>query len=104
MTAHEIDRARSQAAAARERLIGIARELQERVRPSTLAEDAVSELKRKGGEVIDGVGRAASRRPVAVSAAAAGITALLLGRPIVRLARRWTHKDAGEGPRDGGEA
>lgn len=86
----ELAAARARATAARAELQVTLRELQARLRPSSLASDAIDGIKRKSEEVKDGAVEAVRSRPIAASAAAAGIGALIG----VRLFRRKFRGDA----------
>lgn len=70
-------KAKAEAAAARERLLATAQEIQGRLRPSRIAGDAVEGIKRKGEAVAETAVEAVKSRPVVASAAAAGTAALL---------------------------
>jgi ElaB/YqjD/DUF883 family membrane-anchored ribosome-binding protein len=72
--------ARARAAAARADLQATFLELEERLRPSNLASDAIDTLRRKSGEVAGEAVEAVRTRPVAASAIAAGIGALIGAR------------------------
>ena len=80
----ELDAARRDAEAARAHMLGTAHELQARLSPSNLAEDAIVAARAKGVAAIE----VARRNPIAVSAAALGVVALIARRPIIGLFRR----------------
>lgn len=73
----ELERAKIDAVVKRARLIGTAHELQQRLKPAVIAENAVESAKRKGEEIADDAVAAVKRRPVAASAAAAGVAAMI---------------------------
>jgi ElaB/YqjD/DUF883 family membrane-anchored ribosome-binding protein len=81
--------ARARAKVARDDLQAVLRELQGRLRPSSLASDAIDGIKRKGEAVAEDAVDAVKARPVAASAVAAGIGALIG----VRLFRRKSQGD-----------
>lgn len=77
MTDPKLELARTQATLARERLLSTAQELQYRLKPSTLADEAKQAVIRKGEEIADEASELVRTRPVAISATVAGIGALL---------------------------
>jgi hypothetical protein len=81
MTA-KLTRARREADAARTRFFATATELQERLRPATLASNAWEGVKDKSGELADDAMQAVKGRPVVVSAALAAFTLFLARAPI----------------------
>jgi ElaB/YqjD/DUF883 family membrane-anchored ribosome-binding protein len=89
MSDPELVAARARAKAARDDLQAVVRELQARLRPSSLASDAIDGIKRKGEAVAEDAVDAVKARPVAASAVAAGIGALIG----VRLFRRKSQGD-----------
>jgi hypothetical protein len=78
----EIVQAKREAEAARQRLAATLAELQERLRPGTLASNAWEGVKDKSGELADDAMQAVKTRPVAVSAALAAFTLFLARAPI----------------------
>lgn len=88
MSARELEQARHEAAAARERLLGDVHELQARLRPRSIAGDVIDTVKERSEAAVDKATLFAAERPMAASAAALGAVALLLRRPIARLFRR----------------
>ncbi len=85
MSDTDIVRAKAEAAAARERLLGAAQALQTRLKPAALAGDVWETAREKSEEIAGGAARAIGKRPLAASAAAIGIAALFARKPIVRL-------------------
>jgi hypothetical protein len=73
----ELSEARAKAARARADLLLTAHELQQRLTPATLAENAMESAKRKGSALAGEAASAISRRPVTAGAAVAGVTAFL---------------------------
>ena len=82
MSANELRLARQEAEIARRRLATTAAELQERLRPGTLASHAWAGVKDKSGEIAEDAVGAVKARPVVVSAALAAFTLFLARAPI----------------------
>jgi hypothetical protein len=82
MSAPELVRVRQEAERARQRLAATVAELQQRLKPGTLAGQAWEGVKDKGGELAVGAVGAVKARPVAVSAALAVFTLFLARAPI----------------------
>jgi hypothetical protein len=82
VSADDIRLARRDAEAARRRLAATTAELQQRLKPGTLAGQAWAGVKDKGGELADDAVGAVKARPVAVSAALAAFTLFLARSPI----------------------
>lgn len=93
MSEADVARARAEVAAARERLLGSTHALQSRLKPASLAGDAWESARDAGETAAAGAARAIGKRPVAASAAAIGIAALLARKPIARLIGRLRGKD-----------
>ena len=74
--------ARREAEAARRRLTATVGELQQRLKPATLATNAWEGVKDKSGELADDAVQAVKSRPVAVSAVLAAVTLFLARAPI----------------------
>lgn len=91
----ELVRAKADAAASRARLVDTAHELQTRLKPAVIAGNAVESAKRKSEEIAEDAVEAVKRRPVAASAAAAGVAAMLGFALFTRL-RRHTEDDGEE--------
>lgn len=88
----DLETAALQARIARERLMGTAHELQERLAPSKLIDEAVTGVKDGAAGLAQTSVEAARRRPaVAAGIAVAGV-ALLLRKPLLRLGRKVTGK------------
>jgi len=68
--------------AARKQMIDTATELQERLRPGTLASHAWEEVKDRGGELADDAVGAVKARPVAAASVLAAFTLFLARQPI----------------------
>jgi hypothetical protein len=74
--------ARQRAEDARRQLLATATELQERLRPGTIATNAWEGVKDKGGELADDAVEAVKARPVAAASALAVVTLFLARQPI----------------------
>ncbi|HEX5184618.1 MAG TPA: DUF3618 domain-containing protein [Allosphingosinicella sp.] len=73
---------RNRAEAARRQLAATATELQERLRPGTIASHAWEEVKDKGGELADDAVGAVKARPVAAASVLAAFALFLARQPI----------------------
>lgn len=82
MSTKELKRAKYEAEQARRKLAATVAELQQRLRPGTLATQAWEGVKDKGSEIADDAVQAVKGRPVAVSAALAAFTLFLARAPI----------------------
>ncbi|HEX4738340.1 MAG TPA: DUF3618 domain-containing protein [Allosphingosinicella sp.] len=74
--------ARQRAEAARRQLVATATELQERLRPATIASNAWEGVKDKSGELADDAVEAVKARPVAAASVLAAFTLFLARQPI----------------------
>lgn len=88
----DLDRARDQAAAAREQLLADAHAVQARLKPAALASNAIEGVRTRSEAIADSAAEIARRRPVAIGAAAVAAVALLARKPIGRLFARITRK------------
>ena len=91
--------ARAEAAAARQLVVQDVRELQARLSASALATDAWDGVRDRAEAAADGAAKTAARYPVATSAAALGLFALIARKPILRLFRRRTPRTEDTGSR-----
>lgn len=82
MSADDIRLARQDAERARNRLAATAAELQQRLKPGTLASNAWAGVKDKSGDLAEDAVEAVKARPVVVSAALAAFTLFLARSPI----------------------
>lgn len=80
--------ARREAELARERLLQSTHELQVRVAPQRLANDALETAKERGTFAVEAVRQAAEKRPGVAAAAVVGFLAFVARRRIFRLFRR----------------
>jgi Protein of unknown function (DUF3618) len=88
MSAAELTRARREAEQARRRLASTLAELQERLKPGTLASNAWEGVKDKSGAIADDAVEAVRSRPVIVSAVLAAFTLFLARSPLRSAASR----------------
>ena len=84
----EIARARAEAEAARHRLMDTAGELQERLKPATLARDAWAGAKAKGADLAEDAVDAVKARPLAATGVAAAIALFLAREPVIEMTGR----------------
>lgn len=96
MSAKQIHDARREADAARQRLLATASELQERLRPGTIASNAWEGVKDRGGELADDAVEAVKERPVAAASVLAAFTLFLARRPIRSAVSRLFSKEDDE--------
>ena len=82
MSADDIRLARQEAERARRSLAATAAELQQRLKPGTLASNAWAGVKDKSGDLAEDAVEAVKARPVIVSAALAAFTLFLARAPI----------------------
>jgi len=88
MSAGELTMAKQEAERARRRLASTAAELQQRLKPGTIASNAWAGVKDKSGEMADDAVEAVKARPVPVAAALAAFT-LFLARAPIKSAVSW---------------
>lgn len=82
MSGDDIRLAKQEAELARRRLAGTAAELQQRLKPGTLAHNAWTGVKDKSGEIADDAVEAVKARPVPVAAALTAFTLFLARAPL----------------------
>jgi hypothetical protein len=95
MSANELRLAKQEAELARRRLAATAAELQQRLKPGTIASNAWAGVKDKSGEIADDAVEAVRARPVPVAAALTMFT-LFLARAPLRSAVSWLFSGSGE--------
>lgn len=88
MSAGELTMAKQQAERARRRLASTAAELQQRLKPGTIASNAWAGVKDRSGEIADDAVEAVKARPVPVAAALTMFT-LFLARAPIKSAVSW---------------
>lgn len=84
----KLDEAENDVAIARAQLSVTVDEIQARLAPSQLFDDALTEVKTRSADLAETAGEVVRDRPGAVAASAAGVALLLARKPIARLARR----------------
>jgi len=95
MSAGEISMAKQEAERARRRLAATAAELQQRLKPGTIASNAWAGVKDKSGEIADDAVEAVKSRPVPVAAALTVFT-LFLARAPLKSAVSWLFSGSDE--------
>ncbi|HEX8621959.1 MAG TPA: DUF3618 domain-containing protein [Allosphingosinicella sp.] len=93
MSADDIRLARAEAERARRRLAETTSELQQRLKPGTLASQAWAGVKDKSGDLAEDAVEAVKARPVIVSAALAAFTLFLARSPIKAAVGRFLDGD-----------
>ncbi|HEX8238690.1 MAG TPA: DUF3618 domain-containing protein [Allosphingosinicella sp.] len=82
MSAGEISMAKQEAERARRRLAATAAELQQRLKPGTIAHNAWAGVKDRSGEIADDAVEAVKARPVPVAAVLTAFTLFLARAPL----------------------
>lgn len=95
MSANELRLAKQEAERARRRVASTAAELQQRLKPGTIASNAWAGVKDKGGEIADTTVEAVKARPVPVAAALTAFT-LFLARSPIKSAVSWLFSSSKE--------
>ena len=85
--------ARDAASDARKRLFATAQEIRSRFEPSSLLDDAATNLREQSTRMARTAGNAIRERPAAFGAAAAAGALLIVHRPLLRLGRRLFRRD-----------
>jgi len=97
MSVAEISIAKQEAERARRRLAATAAELQQRLKPGTLASNAWEGVKDKSGEMADGAVEAVKSRPVPVAAVLTAFTLFLARAPLkAAVSRLFSGSDEGD--------
>jgi hypothetical protein len=96
MSAPEILKAKLEAERARRRLGETATELQQRLKPGTIASNAWDGVKERGGEFAEDAVEAVKARPVPVAAGLAAFTLFLARKPIRHIVSRLFSWRAGD--------
>jgi hypothetical protein len=96
MSAPELVKARREAEQARRRLQETVHELQQRLKPGTIAGNAWEGVKEKSGEIAEDAVGAVKARPVVVSAGLAAFTLFLARAPIKAAVARLFSSDEDE--------
>jgi ElaB/YqjD/DUF883 family membrane-anchored ribosome-binding protein len=84
----DLDAAKADASIARARLKDTVEEIQARITPSNLLEEAISGVRTRSTEMMESASRTARERPRTVVAAATGLALLLARKPLGRLATK----------------
>jgi len=100
MSAHPLEQAKRDAVAARGRLEMTVADLQQRMRPGSLAGEAWDGVKGKSADLADGALQAVKKRPAAVSLALGAFALFLARAPIKRAVTRLVSGD-GDGDNKG---
>lgn len=96
----DVDVAQSEVDSARGRLMATIEQIQQRVAPSSLMDEAIDQVKTRSAELAQSAGQAVRERPATVAAAAAGIGLLLAAKPLSKLfSRRPAVADATPAPK-----
>jgi Protein of unknown function (DUF3618) len=95
MSSGELTMAKQEAERARRRLASTAAELQQRLKPGTIASNAWAGVKDKSGEIADDAVEAVKARPVPVAAALTVFT-LFLARAPIKSAVSWLFSGGSE--------
>jgi len=99
VSANELRLAKQEAELARRRLAATAAEVQQRLKPGTIAHNAWTGVKDKSGEIADTTVEAVKARPVPVAAALTVFT-LFLARAPLKSAISWLFSGSGEEDED----
>ncbi|NIJ32106.1 DUF3618 domain-containing protein [Sphingomonas oligoaromativorans] len=89
---NDLDAAKADARAARARLLGTVEEIQTRMTPANLLDEAMAAARARSTEMVENAGRAARDRPATVAATVAGIGLLLARKPLLRLGAKLLHR------------
>ena len=81
----EVDVAQSQVDAARGRLMATIEEIQQRIAPSTLMDEAIEQVKTRSADLANSAGQVVRERPATVAATVAGLGLLVAAKPLSRL-------------------
>ena len=82
---NDVDVAQSRVDAARGRLMATIEQIQQRIAPSSLMDEAIEQVKTRSSELAQSAGQVVRERPATVAATAAGIGLLLAAKPLSRL-------------------
>jgi ElaB/YqjD/DUF883 family membrane-anchored ribosome-binding protein len=82
---NDIDVAQSRVDAARGRLMATIEQIQQRIAPSTLMDEAIEQVKARSTELAQSAGKVVRERPATVAATAAGIGLLFAAKPLSKL-------------------
>lgn len=81
----DVDLAQSEVDSARGRLMATIEQIQQRIAPSTLMDEALEQVKTRSADLARSTGELVRERPATVAATAAGIGLLLAAKPLSKL-------------------
>jgi hypothetical protein len=97
MSAPSVEQAKRDSVNARGRLEMTIADVQQRLRPGSLAGEAWGGVKEKSADLADGALKAVKKRPAAVSLALGAFALFLARSPIKRAVTRLVSRDKGDG-------
>jgi ElaB/YqjD/DUF883 family membrane-anchored ribosome-binding protein len=83
-----VDKAQAKVDAARARLLDTTQEIQDRLAPSRLLNEAMTDARTRSAALVRTAGDVARDRPATIAAAAIAGVALIARKPLLRLGRR----------------
>jgi ElaB/YqjD/DUF883 family membrane-anchored ribosome-binding protein len=89
----DLDAAKANARTARTRLLATVEEIQARMTPANILDEAMTAARARSSEMVGNAGRAARDNPATVAATVAGIGLLLARKPLLRLGARFLHRE-----------
>ena len=96
----DVDLAQSEVDSARGRLMATIEQIQQRIAPSNLMEEAFEQVKTRSADLAQSAGQVVRERPATVAATAAGIGLLLAAKPLAKLfGRRKAEADETPAPK-----
>lgn len=81
----DVDVAQSEVDGARGRLMATIEQIQQRIAPSSLMDEAIEQMKTRSSELAQSAGQVVRERPATVAATAAGLGLLLAAGPLAKL-------------------
>jgi ElaB/YqjD/DUF883 family membrane-anchored ribosome-binding protein len=97
---NDVEVAQSQVDAARGRLMATIEEIQQRIAPSTLMDEAIEQVKTRSAEFAQSAGQVVRDRPATVAATVAGLGLLVAAKPLSRLfGKRKAEPDETQAPK-----
>lgn len=85
----EIDVAQAEVTEARAHLLGTIEEIQQRLAPRNLVDEAITQVRTKSADLAESAGRTVRERPATIATGAAGLALLLAHKPLGRLASKF---------------
>lgn len=90
----DVDLAQSEVDSARGRLLATVEQIQQRISPSTLVDEALDQVKTRSEDIARSATAAVRKRPATAAATASGLTMMLLAKPLSAFfARRRTARE-----------